>query len=408
MRKRLRVVTLLLLLAGASASCKPSRAQTRDPRGESHESARSDGGSQVAPPGGHGGHAGEPRTETPAGFAAVSVDPARAAAMGLTTMAVGERDFVKQLRTTGIVVVDETRTTHVHSKVRGWVDGISVNYVGQKVAAGQLLCGIYSQEVYAAEMEYLALLGRARVDSLGRGEFADQERRAREELVAAARRRLGLWDVPKSEIERLETSHEPRRTFPLVAPRAGIVVSKQVLDGTYVDPSTELYTVSDLSRVWLLADVYEADVGAVRVGQAARLDVQGLSGPIEAKVAFLPPTIDEPTRTLKVRFELANKEGKLRPGAFATVSMELPLGRGLAIPESAVVRTGARAIVFVVHDGQHVVPREITLGPLVESFYRVDGGLSQGDVVATGAQFLLDSETRLRASSGPGASHGGH
>lgn len=330
--------------------------------------------------------------------------------MGLTTTTVEERDFVRQLRTTGIVVVDETRTTHVHSKVRGWVDGISVNYVGQKVAGGQPLCAIYSQEVYAAEMEYLALLGRTRVESLGRGEFADQERRAREELIAAARRRLGLWDVPKSEIERLEISREPRRTFPLVSPRAGVVVQKQVLDGTYVDPSVELYTVSDLSRVWLLADVYEADVGTVRVGQAARLEVQGHAGTIEGKVAFLPPTLDEPTRTLKVRFELANREGKLRPGAFATVAMELPLGRGLAIPENAVIRTGTRAIVFVVHDDEarRVMPREVTLGPLVESFYRVDGGLSPGDVVATGAQFLLDSETRLRASSGPGAGHGGH
>jgi Cu(I)/Ag(I) efflux system membrane fusion protein len=405
---------VLAALAMAAAACQPSRAQTHGGHESGHQGHETMGSASPtgsgpaasqAVDGGHDGHTARP--VVPEGYAAVSIDPQRAAAIGLTTARVEERDFVRHLRTTGIVVLDETRTAHVHPKVRGWVDGIQVNYLGQRVSPGQVLCGIYSQEVYAAEIEYLALLGRTRVEALSRGEFAEQERTARDELIAAARRRLGLWDVPQAEIARLEASREAKRTFPLLAPRAGVVVQKQVLDGMYVDPSVELYTVSDLSRVWLLADVYESDVAAVHLGQTARLDVQGLAGPIEGKVAFLPPTIDEPTRTLKARFELANKDGKLRPGAFATVMMDLPLGHGLAIPENAVIRTGARAITFVVHDS-HVMPREITLGPLVENLYRVDAGLSSGDVVATGAQFLLDSETRLRASSGPGAGHGGH
>ena len=265
----------------------------------------------------------------------------------------------------------------------------------------------YSQEVYAAEIEYLALLDRTHLEPLAPGEFADQERKARGELVAAARRRLALWDVPKSELARLDATREAHRTFPLLATRSGIVVSKQVLDGMYVDPSADLYTVSDLTQVWLLADIYESDVAAVHVGQSGRLEVQGIAAGIEAKIAFIPPTIDEPTRTLKVRFDLANKDAKLRPGAFATVTMDLPLGRGLAVPESAVLRTGMRAIVFVVHEG-HITPREITLGPLVDDFYRVEAGLSAADAVATGAQFLLDSETRLRANTGPGPGHGGH
>lgn len=400
---------LLFAIALVIGGCDPSRAQPHEGHTTTTSASNVPAGGNV----GHEGHVPSPEasaalTSTPAGYAPVTIEPTRTAAIGLVTAPIEERDFVRRLRTTGIVVVDETRTAHVHSKVRGWIDGISVNYVGQKVVSGQLLCNIYSQEVYAAEIEYLALLGRTRVDSLGRGEFAEQERAAREELIAAARRRLALWDVPKSEIERLEASREPRRTFPLVSPRAGVVVSKQVLDGNYVDPSLDLYTVSDLSRVWLLADVYESDVGVMQLGQVARLDIQGIAGTIEGKVAFLPPTIDEPTRTLKVRFVLTNKDGKLRPGAFATVAMELPLGRALAVPESAVIRTGERAIAFVVHEGRHIMPREVALGPLVENYYRIDGGLSAGEVVATGAQFLLDSETRLRASSGPGAGHGGH
>jgi Cu(I)/Ag(I) efflux system membrane fusion protein len=396
-----RIARLALGLAVGLAACDGSRKQTR----EGHTTTTS---ASAMPAGGHEGHdaaAAEPTT--PAGYAPVTIDPSRAAAIGLTTTTVDERDLVRQLRTTGIVVVDETRTAHVHPKVRGWVDGVSVSFVGQQVKPGQVLCGIYSQEVYAAEVEYLSLIGRTRAE-IPAGELADQERRARAELVASARRRLAVWDVPKTEIERLEATREARRTFPLLSPRGGTVVEKRVLDGTYVDPSTELYVVSDLSRVWLLADVYEADVAAIHVAQTARLEVQGVSEPFDAKVSFVPPTIDAATRTLKVRFELANDRQKLRPGAFATVRMNLALGRGLAVPESSVIRTGARAIVFVVHGGAHVMPREVTLGPLVGDVYRVDAGLSAGDVVATGAQFLLDSETRLRATSGTEGGHGGH
>lgn len=401
----LAVVALTLVSAALTTSCNTSRAQTH----EGHETVSVPATPPAAKPAeGHEGHAGPAPSGVPSGYAAISIEPAGAKAIGLTTTKVEERDFLRQLRTTGVVVVDETRTTHVHAKVRGWVDGISVSFVGQRVTAGQVLCGIYSQEVYAAEIEYLALLGRVRADVSPRGEFADQERQAREELIAAARRRLGLWDVPKAEIERLEVTREARRTFPLVAPRSGVVVNKQVLDGTSIDPSTELYTISDLSRVWVLADVYEADVASVRVGQPARIDVQGTAAAIDANVAFVPPTIDQPTRTLKVRFELTNARQELRPGAFATVNMDQALGRGLAVPENAVVRTGTRAIVFVVHEEKHVMPREVTLGPQVENFYRVESGLTAGEVVATGAQFLLDSETRLRASSGAGAGHGGH
>ncbi len=356
----------------------------------------------------------------PSGYAAVTIDAAHAGAIGFSTTSVVEKDFLRRLRTTGIVVVDETRTSHVHAKVRGFVEGISVSFVGQRVAAGAPLCTIYSQEVHAAEIEYLALLGRTSAETLPPGEFAERERAARTELVAAARRRLSLWDVPKAEIDRLESTREPRRTFPLLAPRGGIVVEKQALDGTFVDPSIELYTISDLSRLWVLADVYEPDALGVRVGQPARIEIAGAPAPIDASVAFLPPTIDEPTRTLKIRFELPNEKGALRPGGFATVSMDLALGRGLAIPDDAVIRTGTRAIVFVVHEAaggtKHVMPRDVVLGPLVDRSYRIDGGLAAGDLVATGAQFLLDSETRLRATSAAGggggggghAGHGGH
>jgi membrane fusion protein, copper/silver efflux system len=359
-----------------------------------------------APADPHAGHT--PPAETtgtsPTGYAPVTLDPAHRGGMALAMAKVEERELTKPLRTVGVIALDETRSAHVHPKVRGWIDGIAVDFVGRKVSAGEVLCSIYSQEVFAAELEFVALLDRTAGAPTPGGEFGEAERRAQLQLIDAARRRLALWDVPKREIARLETTRQPKRTFALSASRPGVVVAKQAIQGMFVDPSVELYTISDLSRVWVLADVYESDVPYVHTGDHAHLSIQGREGALHAAVAFLPPTLDEVTRTMKMRFELDNADGSLRPGAFVSVAMNLSLGRGLAIPESAVIRTGTRAIVFVVQ-GDRAEPREIKLGPLVGDRYRVDAGLSAGEQVATGAQFLLDSESRIQASSAPKGGH---
>lgn len=328
----------------------------------------------------------------PAGFAPVELDPSQAAAMGLTTAVVGERDFSRTVRTVGVVAVDETRTAHVHARVRGWIEGFHVQYVGQRVKQGARLVSLYSQEVYAAQLELAALL-RSTVRS--------------PELLAAARSRLALWEVPRSVIEHVERTGEPQRTFPILAPRAGVVVAKQAFEGLFVDPSVELYTISDLSRVWVVADIYEADVPDVRVGTTATLTIEGLAEPVTSSVTFLNPTIDERTRTRKARFEVANPRSVVMPGAFVTVELALALDRGLAVPESAVIRTGTRAIVFVVH-GRRAEPRVVTLGARAGEYFEVEAGLTAGERVATGAQFLLDSESRLRATGGAGGAHAGH
>ena len=328
----------------------------------------------------------------PEGFAPVALEPAQAAAMGLATELVAERDFSRQIRTVGVVTLDETRTARVHARVRGWIEGVHAQYVGRAVRQGEPLLSLYSQEIYAAELE-LASIARAPVRS--------------PELLEAARKRLALWDVPRAQIEQVEATGEAERTFAVRAPRAGVIVAKQAVDGLFVDPSVELYAIADLSRVWVLADVYEADVADVRVGSPAKLTIEGLAEPLSAKVAFLYPTIDERSRTRKARFELPNPRSAVMPGAFVTVELAARLGRGLAVPESAVIRTGARAIVFVVH-GTHAEPREIALGARAGDAYRVAAGLAAGERVATGAQFLLDSESRLRATSAPGGGHAGH
>jgi Cu(I)/Ag(I) efflux system membrane fusion protein len=348
------------------------------------------GGAPVDPPAAHNAAA------SPQGFAPVALDPNQAAAMGLTTVPVEERDFSRKIRTVGLVMVDETRTAHVHSRVRGWIEGFHVQFIGQRVKKGESLISLYSQDVYAAELE-LASLTRSSLKS--------------PELLEAARKRLALWEVPPWIVEQVEQTGEPQRTFPIVAPRSGVVVAKQAFEGLFIAPSLELYTISDLSKVWVLADIYEADVADVRVGNEANLRIEGIADPVAAKVVFLAPTIDERTRTRKARFELANPKATVMPGAFVTVEMELGLGRGLAVPESAVIRTGERSIVFVIHNGVHAVPREVKLGARLGDYYRVLSGLDRGENVATGAQFLLDSESRLRATSaarGGHAGHGGH
>lgn len=344
----------------------------------------------------------------PSGYATISVDPARAAAIGLATARVEQRTFRRSVRTTGIVALDETRTSHVHSKVRGWIETVTANFVGKAIKAGTPLCTVYSQEVYAAQLEFLSVLDRTPTKSDATGAFADAERSATQQLLAAARRRLSLWDVPEAQVARLEQTRHPERTFTLVAPRSGIVVSKQAIGGIFIDPGTELYVISDVSHLWMLADVYAADVPWLGLGAPASLRVEGLeTEPMQATIGFLPPTIDEATRTLKVRFDLDNKAGRIRPGAFATVEMGVDLPSSLAIPESSVIHAGDRSIVFVVK-GSEIEPRAVDLGPVADGYYRVLRGVEDGEAVAVGAQFLIDSESRLRATSGPRAGHAGH
>ena len=364
---------------------------------------------------GHGDMEGMPPgvpmgSGVPSGYAPVPLDSRAAERLDLTTALVEEREFKKTLRTVGAVSVDETRSSHVHPKVRGWIDQVFVNFTGKPVKQGAALCTIYSPEILSAELELLALLDQAgptpsSAPSAPKNDFSDIERRARSVTLDAARRRLSLWDVPASEVERLEKTREPQKSFTLVAPRSGTVVSKQAIAGMYVDASAELYLLSDLARVWVLIDLYEADVPFVKVGDSANLVIEGVGpDPISAKIAFLYPTIDEATRTLKARFELDNRDRRLRPGAFVTAQMEIAMGKGLGVPESAVLKTGSRNIVFVVEEGR-AVPRDVQVGPSVSGWYRVSSGLTPGERVATGAQFLLDSESRIRATSQPGGLH---
>jgi membrane fusion protein, copper/silver efflux system len=390
---------LLSSLLIAAAACN---AQTGEPEHTEHGTSKP----AAAQPSEHSGHVAP--SSLPSGYAMIARDPAREAGSGLATAQVEERAFQRTIRTNGVVALDETGTAHVHSKVRGWIEQVSANFIGKQVRAGAPLCTIYSQEVYGAQLEFISVLEQTSGRAAGASAFAEVEKTASEKLLAAARRRLALWDVPPAEVERLERTRKPSRTFPIVAPRSGIVVSKQAIPGMFIDLGSELYVISDTAKLWVLADVYGNDLPWIKVGTPAKLSVEGLEAPLaDIPIAFLPPTIEETTRTLKVRFELDNRDHRIRPGAFATVEMSIDLGPGLAVPESSVILNGDRAVAFVV-DAKTITPRALELGPLVDGYYGVRSGLTRGESVATGAQFLIDSESRLRATSGPGAQHAGH
>jgi len=399
-----RVATVSVLLALLAGACKQASSTNNSAEHGAHAVAQ-----PVSTPSPKDEHSDTAHGDSnaPAGYAPITLEAGRARAIGLRTEAVAEREFSKRVRTTGVVTLDETRTSHVHAKVRGWIENVSVDFVGKSVVAGAPLCSIYSQEVLAAQLEFLSILDQGANAVQPTGAFAGAEKRAREQLLAAARRRLALWDVPAPEIARLEATREPRRTFTLAAPRTGIVVAKQALAGMFIDPAVELYLISDIRKLWVLADLYESDVPGLELGDSASLSIEGVEGRRSAAVAFVPPTVEEATRTLRIRFDLDNQDRTIRPGTFATVELDIELGRSLAVPEAAVIHAGRQSIVFAVL-GERLEPRNVELGAVVEGFYAVKSGVAAGESVAVGAQFLIDSESRLRATSGQGPSHGGH
>lgn len=227
-------------------------------------------------------------------------------------------------------------------------------------------------------------------------------------LLDSARTRLRLWDLTDVQLKELERSGTPERAVTLHAPIGGYVTMKPVYGGMYVTPDMELYAVADLRTVWIWADIYEDQMDVVRTGQEATITLSAApAAPRTALVAYVSPTVETATRTLRVRLETDNVDGKLKPGMYATVEVDVPLGDVVALPEEAVIDTGERRLVFVeVADGRYQ-PREVGLGRRAQASYEVRSGLAPGDRVVVSAQFLLDSESRLRAAAG-GPAHAGH
>jgi membrane fusion protein, copper/silver efflux system len=343
----------------------------------------------------------------PPGYAPVEVDEGRQQLLGIKTLKVTRQPMDRGIRTVGLVSSDETRTAHVHVKYEGFIEELFVNYTGRAVKKGQPLFKIFSRELLAAQQEYLASRGAL----AGAGASGQPAREAADQLIAASRERLRLFDVPPQVIAKLDRTGVAERAITVVSPLTGTVLEKQALQGLAITPMVHLFVIADLARVWVVADIYERDLAAVKVGQEATLRLEALPGRLfTGKVTFLSPVVDSSTRTVKVRFEFANSDGALRPGMYATVQIDAGQGESLVIPADSLIDTGLRKVVFVATANGRFEPRAIVTGAATGGQYEVAEGLREGEVIAASGQFLLDSESRIRGARTGGAppAHGGH
>jgi Cu(I)/Ag(I) efflux system membrane fusion protein len=312
---------------------------------------------------------------------------------GITFGTAEMRTLTDEVRTAGTVAFDETRIAQVAPKFSGVAERLYVGFTGQPVRRGQPLLEIYSPELVAAQEELLLAarlqrtVGESSVPGVG-GRSPD--------LVAAAERRLRLWDVSPAQIEQLRRTGRVRRTVTLFAPVSGVVVEKPVVLGQALEAGQTLYTIADLSQVWIEAELRESDAGAVSEGASATVELAAFPGrPIAGTVEYVYPTLQPEARSLKARIVVPNPGGRLKPGMYATVRLSAPVRTALTVPSSAVVRTGDRSLVFVDLGGGSLAPQEVETGRTAGDLTEIISGVEPGQRVVTSAQFLLDSESNL-------------
>lgn len=335
-------------------------------------------------------------TETP--LAPIQLSPQRLQSIGVKTGEVQEKTVDDEIRTTGNVAVDETRLAYVQVRFSGYIQKVFADATYQYIRKGQPLFTIYSPDLVATEREYLIAkqnqqqVAASSVPGVAVGATS---------LVDAASDRLQQWGVPAKEISRLESTGQVQQELEIDSPVSGYITDREALPNKYVQPDTRLYTVADLSTVWVLAQAFQNDLGRVRVGAPADLTVDTYPGrTFLGRVDFIYPDIDPATRTARVRLVFLNPDLKLTPGMFVNVALKIPMGRQLVIPASGVLQSGTRQIAFVDRGNGNLEPRNVQLGAQVGDEYVVLKGLKPGERIVTSANFLIDSESQLQASLG--------
>lgn len=328
----------------------------------------------------------------------VTIAPERLQTIGVKFQEAARRPLDKLIRTVGRVEIDERLVGRVNLKFEGWIEELRVSAIGDHVKKDQVLFAIYSPDLVATQEEYLLALQSYR--ELGKSEFPEVSRGAKE-LLEATRRRLQLWDIKENHIQDLERTGKVLRTLPIHSPVTGTVIRMEARAGTFVTPGTELYFIADLSHIWILADIYEYELPYVKVGQGATVTLSyDPDTKLHGHVGFIYPTIDPKTRTAKVRFELENPNEKLKPDMYANVELTIPLGTRLAVPRDAILESGERQLLFIHHGGGQLEWRNVTLGAKAGGWVEVREGLQEGEHVVTAANFLIDSESQLKAAVG--------
>lgn len=355
-------------------------------------------GANPAPP--QEGEGEEPAAATPpeARLAPVQLSPQRLQTIGVKTGVVEEKPASNEIRTVGNVDVDEQLLSYVQLRFAGWIQHVFANYTYQYIRKGQPLFTIYSPDLVTTEQEYLIakqnknLLAASTVPGVAAGAVS---------LLGAAAERLSQWQIPGREIVRLKSTGQVRNELEIDSQVSGFITERNALPHMYAQPETRLYTIANLSTVWVYANVFQNDIGQIRLGDPATVTVDSYPGrTFHGRVDYIWPQVDPTTRTVKVRLVFPNPALKLMPGMFVNVVMSIPLGRRLVIPSSGVFQTGTQNLVFVDHGGGYLEPRGVELGPRAGDEYIVLKGLKAGESIVTSANFLIDSESQLQAALG--------
>jgi RND family efflux transporter MFP subunit len=345
--------------------------------------------------------AGAPPAAAPTGPAAtprvpVTLDARRQQLIGVRTARAARVDMTPEVRASGTVRADESRLTEVNVKADGWIRGLRANFTGRPVSQGETLFTLYSPDLIATQEEYLlALRGQTQAIAGQVPELRDYSMR----LVDAARERLRRWDMAEEEIQELEQRGAAFETVAVRSPASGVIVDKTAVEGMHVTPGQTLFRIADLSSVWVEADVYERDMAAIRVGQTAAVTLDAYPDQrFAGRATYIYPFVDEQTRTMKVRFQLPNPRGLLKPGMYANVQLATPASSVLSVPADAVLDSGTEQVVFVALGDGYFEPRRVRIGRRIDAAVEISEGLKEAEEVATGATFFLDSESQLRAA----------
>jgi RND family efflux transporter MFP subunit len=338
----------------------------------------------------------------------VKISPQKQQLIGVQYGEVFEQPLSKTIRAVGRLAHDETRIARINTKISGWIDQVYVDFTGKLVKKGQPLISLYSPDLVSAQQELL--IAKKAKDTLGSSQFRDAATSSIA-LYESARERLRLWDISEGQINQIEKAGAPSKTLTLYSPINGFVIMRSAYKGMRITPEMELYSIADVSTIWVLADVYEYELPMIQLGQTATMTLSYYPGEtFVGKVTFIYHDLEPTTRTLKVRVEFPNPDFKLKPDMYANVELKIDYGKKLAIPREAVLDSGSEQVVFVALEGGYFEPRKVTLGAQVGNKYIVLAGLEPGERVVTSANFLIDSESQLKSAlGGMGAgAHAGH
>jgi multidrug efflux pump subunit AcrA (membrane-fusion protein) len=327
----------------------------------------------------------------------IKIDPVTVQNIGVKTEDVIARKLTKMIRTVGKVQADETRIFSINTKIMGWVEKLHVDYTGKPVRKGEPLLELYSPELVSTQEEFLQAV---RYEKQLQRSTIPEARRGAEDLVESAKRRLLYWDVPESEIEVLERRGTPKKTMTFYSPVNGYVMDKMVFEGQSVMAGMELYKIVDLSTVWIIADIYQYELPWVKVGQKVDIELSYLPGKkFQGTVTYIYPMLSMETKTAKVRVEVRNSPAlEFKPEMFATVQIASSVAlNSVAVPEQAIIRSGERNVAVIALGGGYFDPREVKLGVTADGYVQILGGIKEGEKIVVSSQFLIDSESNLKA-----------